>query len=108
MEVFVDKGMREGHTVTFNGEADQEFGKDPGDVQIGTALWLILAYFISGLKVLKKFMVSRIFSVGNSILKRILKAAQSSDWKRSWDLSTSWNWFNYEKKDFATRSSLWF
>ena len=38
LEVFVDKGMREGHTVTFNGEADQEFGKDPGDVQIGTAL----------------------------------------------------------------------
>ena len=38
MEVFVDKGMREGHTVTFNGEADQEFGKDPGDVQIGNAL----------------------------------------------------------------------
>jgi len=34
LEVFVDKGMREGHTVTFNGEADQEFGKDPGDVQI--------------------------------------------------------------------------
>ena len=40
MEVFVDKGMREGHTVTFNGEADQEFGKDPGDVQIGNALHL--------------------------------------------------------------------
>ena len=29
--------MREGHTVTFNGEADQEFGKDPGDVKIGNA-----------------------------------------------------------------------
>ena len=40
MEVFVDKGMREGHTVTFNGEADQEFGKDPGDVQIGNALYM--------------------------------------------------------------------
>ena len=39
LEVFVDKGMREGHTVTFNGEADQEFGKDPGDVQIGNALY---------------------------------------------------------------------
>ena len=29
--------MREGHTVTFNGEADQEFGKNPGDVKIGNA-----------------------------------------------------------------------
>ena len=38
MRVLVEKGMREGHTVTFYGEADQEFGKDPGDVQIGNAL----------------------------------------------------------------------
>ena len=37
LKVIVDKGMREGHTVTFNGEADQEFGKDPGDVKIGNA-----------------------------------------------------------------------
>ena len=68
MEVFVDKGMREGHTVTFNGEADQEFGKDPGDVQIGNALLFILAYFIPGLKVLQTFMVSIILSVEKSIL----------------------------------------
>ena len=37
LKVCVHEGMREGHTVTFNGEADQEFGKDPGDVKIGNA-----------------------------------------------------------------------
>ena len=39
LKVLVEKGMREGHTVTFYGEADQEFGKDPGDVKIGNALF---------------------------------------------------------------------
>ena len=34
LEVFVEKGMSEGQVVKFRGEADQEFGKDPGDVVI--------------------------------------------------------------------------
>ncbi|KAK4056659.1 Type I HSP40 co-chaperone [Microbotryomycetes sp. JL221] len=34
LEVFIDKGMKEGQTITFNGEADQAPGVEPGDVVI--------------------------------------------------------------------------
>lgn len=34
LEVFIDKGMKEGQTITFNGEADQAPGIEPGDVVI--------------------------------------------------------------------------
>ena len=34
LEVFVEKGMAEGQIIKFRGEADQEFGKDAGDVVI--------------------------------------------------------------------------
>ncbi|BGP55703.1 hypothetical protein JCM8202_003807 [Rhodotorula sphaerocarpa] len=34
LEVFIERGMREGQTITFNGEADQAPGVEPGDVVI--------------------------------------------------------------------------
>ncbi|SCV71933.1 BQ2448_4627 [Microbotryum intermedium] len=34
LEVFVDKGMKEGQTITFSGEADQAPNMEPGDVVI--------------------------------------------------------------------------
>ncbi|KAM0753012.1 hypothetical protein T439DRAFT_323622 [Meredithblackwellia eburnea MCA 4105] len=34
LEVFVDKGMKEGQTISFSGEADQAPGMEPGDVVI--------------------------------------------------------------------------
>jgi DnaJ family protein A protein 2 len=34
LEVHIDKGMKEGQTITFNGEADQAPGAEPGDVVI--------------------------------------------------------------------------
>ncbi|GAA6047380.1 hypothetical protein JCM3770_001275 [Rhodotorula araucariae] len=34
LEVFIDRGMREGQTITFAGEADQSPGVEPGDVVI--------------------------------------------------------------------------
>lgn len=34
LEVHIDRGMRDGQTVTFNGEADQAPGVQPGDVVI--------------------------------------------------------------------------
>lgn len=34
LEVFIERGMKEGQTITFNGEADQSPGVEPGDVVI--------------------------------------------------------------------------
>jgi len=34
LEVFIDKGMKEGQTISFSGEADQSPGIEPGDVVI--------------------------------------------------------------------------
>ncbi|GAA6060342.1 hypothetical protein JCM10212_000439 [Sporobolomyces blumeae] len=34
LEVFIDRGMREGQSITFSGEADQAPGVEPGDVVI--------------------------------------------------------------------------
>ncbi|GAA5940439.1 hypothetical protein JCM3775_005092 [Rhodotorula graminis] len=34
LEVFIDRGMKEGQTITFAGEADQSPGVEPGDVVI--------------------------------------------------------------------------
>lgn len=34
LEVHIDKGMKNGQTVTFNGESDQTPGAEPGDVVI--------------------------------------------------------------------------
>jgi len=34
LEVHIDRGMKEGQTITFNGEADQAPGVEPGDVVI--------------------------------------------------------------------------
>lgn len=34
IEVHIDKGMKDGHKITFSGEGDQEPGKQPGDVII--------------------------------------------------------------------------
>ncbi|GAA5985461.1 hypothetical protein JCM11641_007075 [Rhodosporidiobolus odoratus] len=34
LEVFIDRGMKDGQTITFNGEADQAPGVEPGDVVI--------------------------------------------------------------------------
>mgnify|MGYP001567533730 FL=1 len=34
LEVFIDRGMKEGQTISFAGEADQSPGVEPGDVVI--------------------------------------------------------------------------